>query len=376
MKVVGAFDRIASKIEGRVDAPSFTSERTSRFFSVAELDGQPVPPREWLVPDLIPHRNVTLLGGDGGAGKSLLALQLAMAVVAGKPWIGRAVTQGPALLLSAEDDHDELHRRLADITRAAGVRFADLGAMTIRSLAGEDALLAIETAVSLTETALYEELARRAEVERPRLIVLDTLADLYPGNENERTKVRQFITILRRLAIRADCAVVLLGHPSLTGLSTGSGTSGSTAWNNSVRSRLYLERIEEGGYEPDPDRRKLTTKKANYGRVGGEILVRWQDGAFAAEAQPDGLDVLALSAKAERVFLKLLRQVTAEGRRVNHQGGTAYAPKLFSEHPDREGVGKKPFAAAMNAMLARGIIVVIKEGPPSRPVTFLREVAE
>ena len=375
MKAMTSFDRIAARIEPERQAPG-PEERASRFLSVADLEGKPVPPREWLVPDLIPHRNVTLLGGDGGAGKSLLALQLAVSVVAGKHWIGRAVTQGPALVVSAEDDGDELHRRLADITQAAGVRFADLAPMTIRSLAGEDALLAIETAVSLTETALYEELARQAEADRPRLIALDTLADLFPGNENERTKVRQFIGILRRLAIRADCAVLLLGHPSLTGLSSGSGMSGSTAWNNSVRSRLYLERIEEGGYEPDPDRRKLTTKKANYGRVGGEILVRWQDGAFAAEGQPEGIDALAVGVKAERVFLKLLRQLTAEGRRVNHAGGSAYAPKLFSEHPDREGIGRKPFGAAMNALLARGLVEVVKEGPPSRRTSYLREVIE
>lgn len=357
-------------------APQAPAERASRFFSAAELDGKPVPPREWLVHDLIPHRNVTLLGGDGGTGKSLLALQLAVSAVLGCAWVGRAVAAGSALVLSAEDDQDEMHRRLADIARGTGRRLSDLGALTIRSLAGEDALLAIETAVSLTETALFEELARLAEAEQPRLIVLDTLADLYPANENERAKVRQFVGILRRLALRGNCAVLLLGHPSLTGLSSGSGTSGSTAWNNSVRSRLYLERVEEGGYEPDPDRRKLTTKKANYGRVGGEILMRWVNGVFVPEAQPEGLDALAMNAKAERVFLKLLRQFTAEGRRVNHAGSGSYAPKQFSEHPDREGVGKKPFAAAMNALLARGVIKVAEEGPPSRRTKYLREVAE
>ena len=79
---------------------------------------------------------------------------------------------------------------------------------------------------------------------------------MYPANENDRAKVRQFVGILRGLALRQRCAVMLLGHPSLTGLNTGTGTSGSTAWNNSVRSRLYLERIVRDGYEPDPDKRR------------------------------------------------------------------------------------------------------------------------
>jgi hypothetical protein len=58
--------------------------RTSKWFCAADLEGLQVPDREWLVPDLIPTRTVTLLYGDGGTGKSLLALQLAVAVALGQ----------------------------------------------------------------------------------------------------------------------------------------------------------------------------------------------------------------------------------------------------------------------------------------------------
>ena len=116
--------------------------RTSRFFPASDLHGQPVPEREWLVPDLIPHRTVTLLSGDGGTGKSLLALQLAVAAATEGRWIGRDVTPGGVVYLSAEDDRDELHRRLADILAHEGGDFRDLDRLTLRSLAGEDALLA------------------------------------------------------------------------------------------------------------------------------------------------------------------------------------------------------------------------------------------
>jgi hypothetical protein len=40
----------------------------------AELAGKPVPERAWLVENWIPSRQVTLLSGDGGVGKSLLAM--------------------------------------------------------------------------------------------------------------------------------------------------------------------------------------------------------------------------------------------------------------------------------------------------------------
>lgn len=369
-------DRVASAVKPKMTVIGPTIQRESRFFSAADLHGKPIPPREWLVHGLIPHKNVTLFSGDGGTGKSLLALQLAVASVTGRGWMGNAVNAGRTIYLSAEDDCDELHRRLADIVTAEGLTLADLGDLTIRSLAGEDALLAVETAVSLAQSTLFDELERAAAVDPVRLIVLDTLADLYPANENERAKVRQFIGILRGLALRRNCAVLLLGHPSLSGLMSGAGTAGSTAWNNSVRSRLYMERIEDGGYEPDPDRRKLTTKKANYGRIGGEIAMRWTDGIFVAEDQPQGLDAMAQTAKAERVFLKLLRLYQGEGRRVNHAGGPNYTPKLFSEHPEREGIHKKAFLSAMNALLHRKLIRIASDGPASRQVSFLQEVVE
>lgn len=354
-----------------------TPLRNSRFFRASELQGKPVPPREWLVPDLIPHRTVTLLSGDGGTGKSLLALQLAVAAALDGRWIGREVTSGGVVYLSAEDDTDELHRRLADILEFLGADFRKLERLTLRSLAGEDALLAIETAVNLATTTLFQELEAAAVSQRDvRVIVLDTLADLYPANENDRAKVRQFVSILRGLAIRQHCAVVLLGHPSLTGLMSGSGTSGSTAWNNSVRSRLYLERIADGPHEPDPDKRRLRTMKANYGQVGGEIGLTWQRGVFVAEEAPTGLDRMVAGAKAERVFLKLLDEFTTQGRDVNHKGASTYAPAQFAKHPKAEGVTKTGFAAAMNNLLGNGAIAIDEKGPASRRTSFLRRATQ
>ena len=145
------------------DSPSVIvpqPERKSRFYSAAELEGRPVPARQWLVHGLVPMKTVTLFGGDGGTGKSLLALQLAVSAATGRAWLNMAVPKGRALFLSAEDDDDELHMRLADISRAMRLRLADLDGLTLRSLAGEDALLAVETRISLMQTALFDEIER------------------------------------------------------------------------------------------------------------------------------------------------------------------------------------------------------------------------
>lgn len=334
----------------------------SRFYSAASLKDKPVPPRQWLVHGLVPQKTVTLFSGDGGTGKSLLALQLAVAVTAGTGWIGKAVERGRVIFLSAEDDDDELHRRVDDILRAEGRAYDDLDGLTLRSLAGEDALLAIDTQIALMQTELFKELDAQAAEDTPALVVIDTLADVYPANENDRAKVRQFVGILRGLALKRKCAVLLLGHPSLTGLNSGSGTSGSTAWNNSVRSRLYLSRITDNGFEPDDSARVLSIKKANYAATGDEFNLKWHAGVFIAEAQPQGLDALAAGAKGERVFLKLLDEYTAQGRFISASPGPTYAPTQFTKHPDAEGCTKTALAAAMNTLFKRGMVEVAEHG--------------
>lgn len=351
-----------------------TPQRTSRFFPASDLAGKPVPMRHWLVPDLVPSRVVTSLYGDGGTGKSLLALQLAYAVATEGRWLGRGVAGGKVLFISAEDDEAELHRRLDGIVQAEGGRFEDLDRLTLRSLAGEDALLALldRNTGKLIPSALYAEIDKRVSDDAPALLVLDTLADLFPGNENDRSQVTQFVGQLIGLAVRHDCAVLMLAHPSRSGLASGGGDGGSTAWNGKVRSRLYLERvIAADGYEANPDARMLTTKKANYGRTGGEIALTWRDGVFVADAPETGLDRMAASAKAERVFLKLLRAFTEQGRRVNANGGPTYAPKVFAESAEAEGVTKRAFKSAMDALYHSGRIRNVTTGPASRPVTYI-----
>ena len=67
---------------------------------------------------LNPQKTVTLFSGDGGTGKSLLSLQLAVSVASGRNRVGKHVAEGSAIYISAEDDNDELHRRLDDTLRA------------------------------------------------------------------------------------------------------------------------------------------------------------------------------------------------------------------------------------------------------------------
>jgi hypothetical protein len=77
--------------------------------------------------------------------------------------------------------------------------------------------------------------------------------------------------------------VILLSHPSQAGRNSGSGESGSTAWNNAVRARLYLTRPEDGIAE----QRVLTRKKSNYSASGDDVKLDllWVDGVLKTAAE-------------------------------------------------------------------------------------------
>jgi hypothetical protein len=229
-------------------------------FDASDLHGRPVPPREWHVDDVLPAYQVGLLYGDGGTGKSLLAAQLATSTVLGRRWLGIDVRQGGVLFLTAEDDRDEVHRRLADIARAEGFSLGNLNGFAVASLADVDAAMAVPASKTnvVTPTKLYQSVERHIQESRPTLVILDTLADIFGGEENHRIQARQFIALLRRLTIQYRVTILVLAHPSLTGMNSGTGTSGSTAWSNSVRARLYFERAEDND---DPDLRVVRIMK-------------------------------------------------------------------------------------------------------------------
>ena len=326
---------------------------------------------------MIPDRTVTILSGDGGGGKTTLKLQLATAIAGARPWLGYDPDPGPVLVVTAEDDEDEIHRRIAAIAKSLDVDLSDLGDLHIVPLAGQDAVMGAPEgkAALIAPTAVFRGLVALVERIRPRLVVLDALADVYGGEENARAQARQFITLLRGLAIKNDLAVVLIAHPSLSGMASGSGTSGSTAWSNSVRARLYLERIlDESNREIDPDVRVLRVKKSNYGPVGLELRLRWQNGSFVLDGPAGGFDKLAADAKAERVFLDLLAAFEAQGRDVSPKRSPSYAPTVFAKHPHNEGITTKGFADAMERLLATNRLRIEPIGPPSRQYKRLAHV--
>lgn len=341
--------------------------------------GKPIPEREWFVSDLIPARTVTNLSGEGGSGKTEIACQLIACSSLGVPWFGLPVAPGPCLYFGAEDEEAELHRRLARIVEHAGKSLDDLEDIRVVPLAHRDATLAAPSGLGgrgrLQPTALFKALLTEAAAFRPKLIVLDPAADVFGGDEIKRAEVREFIALLRAMAISLDCSVLLLSHPSLTGINSGTGTSGSTAWSNSVRSRLYLEVPRTNG-EPDSTARILKVMKSNYGPTGLKIKLRWGDGVYALDRGPDPVVETLVNAKADRLFAELLELFNEQRQRLGTKPGANYAPAVMSKHPKAKGTTKRQLAESMQRLLDDKCIRIVEEGPPSRKVRYLVECEE
>jgi RecA-family ATPase len=339
-----------------------------RVIDPASWEGVHVPQRAWTICDMVPSNTVSIISGDGAAGKTTIALQLCVARALKRPWLGLITTPGRSLYLSAEDDADELHRRLDAIREHYGAEWAQLSDFRAIDLVGDDAALGAATRHGIIKsTRFYGLVEEQLRDFSASLLVIDAVADAFAGNENDRTQVRQFVNLLRRYGRDHGCTVLALAHPSLSGISSGSGTSGSTHWSNAARSRLYLASAKtKDDKEPDPNLRMLTVRKANYAAAGTTLKVRWQNGIYVCEGT-GSLDKVAREGEADAKFLELMAHYEIEGRYVSPTPSATYAPAVFAKDPRAENLSKRSLEAAMNRLYASGRIRTGKHGRRSDP---------
>src|SRR3990172_10741375 len=77
-----------------------TEDRTRpnrTLFSAHDAIQEP-PQLEWCVQDLFAQPSLNVLVGDPGSKKTLLAIDLAVSVALGKPWLHRPVNPCPVLI--------------------------------------------------------------------------------------------------------------------------------------------------------------------------------------------------------------------------------------------------------------------------------------
>ncbi|HYN08496.1 MAG TPA: AAA family ATPase [Vicinamibacterales bacterium] len=194
-----------------------------------------LPDPGWLVESRIPSDSVGVLFGEAGAGKTFLAIDLALAIVSGLPWLGAAVPEalrGPIVYVTPEGSHG-LGQRIA----AAKIG-RDLQAFDDVPLG----LYIWPDAVTLLSDEAVSEFIGIARPIRPRLVILDTLARcMVGGDENSARDMGLAVAGVDRIR-RSTGATVLAVHHA-----TKAGTSerGSSALRGASDFMLELVRLDD-----------------------------------------------------------------------------------------------------------------------------------
>jgi RecA-family ATPase len=335
-------------------------------FDASQWQGVPIESRYWIAHNRIPVGEPGIMSGDGGTGKTKLALQLGTAIVSSlRDWVGGVVdAEGPVIVFSAEEKLKEMHRRTADCIEARGLSFGDLlGGLHFICDQDNAVLGAVDRNGIVQPTTSLLRLEKTVAAIRPALVIVENAADVYSGNESDRPNVTRFMrSLLGRLTVPCESTVMLIQHPSVSGLNDGTGRSGSTGWNNAGRWRTNFTKIRDDG----DGLRQLEIVKNNYGPDGEKIRLRWERGVFVPESAITSPYREAADREVDELFLRLLEQRNAQGRPVTPNKAAGFAPKELAAMPGAEGSTAAAMANAMERLLGAQRVTVETFGPPSK----------
>lgn len=302
---------------------------------IADLDHTEPPPPAFAWDGLVPQSVVTLLGAHGGTGKSTVGLMLCVAAALGLPLFGIATRQAHAAFFSGEDAGELLRYRLRLVCRGMGVDMRHLeGRLHILDATAHDPRLYVDPGNrrDAEATPTFASLRNFMQRERIGLLVVDNASDAFDASEIDRARVRAFMRHLGQLARDNSAGVVLLAHVdkgTSRGDRTGSeGYSGSTAWHNSARSRLFMARAKDGSLT-------LEHQKSNLGPLREPLRLVWPHGGIPTLDAALSPVVQGIS---DRVNTKALLRLIAEFSDRGEWVGTAttsrnHAARLLCREP-------------------------------------------
>lgn len=193
---------------------TYTRDGALRFYDVSELEN--LPPPRWLVEQLLPENAFAVVYGPSGAGKSFITLDLALHMATGLPWKERTVSPGFVLYVSAEG-RVGLGQRLRSWRIDKRLDPEDFN--------GRIALVPEAVSVNPDSDHIETLFKRFEEVEvEPSLIIFDTLARCFDGDENKPEDMGKFIKGVDKFRGRYGCAVIAVHHTNKQEMSErGSG---------------------------------------------------------------------------------------------------------------------------------------------------------
>lgn len=254
-------------------APIVAPPFRSTFGAVpwSEIDA-PGPQHEWLVKGLLTRGELSMLAGPSQSGKSFLAIDLAMSIARGIPWMGRRVRRGGVVYQAGESAKGVRRRRLPAYRIAHALEPTD-----------DIPFVMLSRPVDLYGNAdhapaLIAEIKHwGARMSVPlELVVIDTYAAATPGaDENSAKDMTVVLARCQKVAEETGAAVLLVHHMN----AAGEKPRGHTSIFANLDSVLICRKLELGEGKSahvatDADRREvreISIAKAKDGEADGRF---------------------------------------------------------------------------------------------------------
>jgi hypothetical protein len=186
--------------------------------------------QEWIVEPLIPARRIVALYSPAKTGKSLLMLELAAGVAAGRKVLGQDVTPRVVLYVDFENDpRDDVRTRLISM----GYRWDDLDNLVY---------LSYPTLSALDSEAGGKELLAAVNHYGAECVVIDTISRAVDGEENDNNTWLKAYRHTLLLLKQAGVAAIRLDH---TGKDEDKGQRGGSAKTGDVDAVWKLSVVDE-----------------------------------------------------------------------------------------------------------------------------------
>lgn len=326
----------------------------------AELKDREPPQRQWAIDGWLGRGHVTLLAGPAGAGKTAIAQSIASAVAVGNSIVDHVPQPLNSLIWAGEDDENELWRRQIAIARWLNEpieHFEDR--LILQPYPEDDITLAALADGRLVKTAQLEELREQIGDYKAGLVFVDSVARVFGGNENDRHQVTQFIAWLTWALEPTRAALCLLGHPAKA---QGSEYSGSTAWEASVRARLFFgyrlpdqPAPSEDDPPPDDNLRYLAKRKTNYSQRDVR-QVRWEAGCMQPQSEPENAPPRGPMATQFLMdeTLRVLRRLKAMGIETSSSPGVNFLPRVAVKQRLTDGITERDLRVGLAELMKAG----------------------
>jgi hypothetical protein len=335
------------------------------------LDTLP-PRRRYLLKDCLPCGKVGAIVAPGGTGKSQFVLQLAAAVATGERladhWEVEEV--GAVLGLFAEDDKEELHRRLHGIAKGVGESPAARGwrermnqNLYLHSMVGQDnQMTCVKPGAREAERTDYADrlIATVEGIENLKLIILDPASRFRGGSENDAQDSTRFIEACEYVAQQTGATVLILHHANKGSMQQGteqtqSAARGSSAFTDGIRWQMNLATLSKdeasGAGIPDDQRGLYLSAritKNNYAppQLGAVFMKRGEHGFLSkAELQSE-------SSNGPPLYIRVLQL-------VGEHDGELTARRFRDEFSGLENAlkaGEKAVRGVIHECIGNGLI--------------------